>query len=67
MNAFIDRYRLARTLYDANGIASLLERELGILGLLDDLPFLMRLEAIYLTAKNKNQQSEGKSQIRWKH
>lgn len=54
VNDFIDRYRMARALYDVNEIPEFLEKELTKLGLDDDPGFLLSLEIIYSEAKAIN-------------
>jgi hypothetical protein len=47
INRFIERYRIARALYDVNGISEMLLREFKELGLEQDSLFLLKLEQIY--------------------
>lgn len=58
VNKFIDRYRLARTLYDVNQIEAMLLAEFKALGLTEDQEFLLELEYIYAQAKSFKQKEQ---------
>ena len=68
VNNFLDRFRMARAIYDRNGIESILEHELEALGLLEDKVFLLELETILAEAKAAAQKPTNTSQtkLKWK-
>ena len=54
VNEYYDAFRMARALFDLNGIQSLLEKSYREMELLDYPEELLRLEFIYLKTKQKN-------------
>lgn len=55
---FVERFVLARRIYDENQIGEILLRELAELGLTEDLDLFMKLEVMYLNHQDKERKRQ---------